>query len=255
LVAGRFISSDVAKAFAMDLNAALIVTPRSIPLAERGDKRSSAMEELHGLRIPRTLEDACDPPRLALVVYDMQAGILSQISDRERVLGRVVVALEAARGAGVRTLFTRHVTLPTELMGAATLRMWMKWQRVERAADVVSPFPPAAAQTQLVDGLEPTDREAVLDKIGMSAYEGTPLDLVLRDCGVVAVAFAGVALEIGIEPSVRHAADLGYLPIVLTDACGAGDANAGERSLASLDYAGDAILTDVASFSSALVRP
>jgi nicotinamidase-related amidase len=87
------------------------------------------MEELHGVSIPRTLEEACDPHRLALVVYDMQVGILGQIADRERVVGQVVRTLEAARAADVRTVFMRHVTLPTALMGAAQLRMWMAWQR------------------------------------------------------------------------------------------------------------------------------
>lgn len=210
------------------------------------------MEHLHGLPVPRTLEEACDPRRLALVVYDMQAGILGQIGDGDRVVAQVVRTLEAARAAGVRTVFMRHVTLPTALMGAAQLRMWMAWQRAGRAAEVVSPFPPEAPQTTLIRELSPTAQEAVIDKVTMSAFEGTPLDIVLRDCGVTAVAIVGVALEVGIEPTARHAADLGYIPIIITDACGAGDAAAGERALATLDFAGDAILTDVSAFSRAL---
>jgi biuret amidohydrolase len=213
------------------------------------------MEELHGVSIPRTLEEACDPHRLALVVYDMQVGILGQIADRERVVGQVVRTLEAARAADVRTVFMRHVTFPTALMGAAQLRMWMAWQRAGRAADVVSPFPADAPQTRLIPELSPNAREAVLDKVTMSAFEGTPLDIVLRDCGITAVAVVGVALEVGIEPTARHAADLGYIPIVVTDACGAGDAAAGERALATLEFAGDAILTDVSTFSRALAHP
>jgi biuret amidohydrolase len=210
------------------------------------------MEHLHGLPVPRTLEEACDPRRLALVVYDMQAGILGQIGDGDRVVAQVLRTLEAARAAGVRTVFMRHVTLPTALMGAAQLRMWMAWQRAGRAAEVVSPFPPEAPQTSLIRELSPTAQEAVIDKVTMSAFEGTPLDIVLRDCGVTAVAIVGVALEVGIEPTARHAADLGYIPIIITDACGAGDAAAGERSLATLEFAGDAILTDVSAFSRAL---
>ena len=210
------------------------------------------IEELHGIAIPRTLEEACDPGRLALVVYDMQVGILRQIADRERVLAQVTRVLEAARGAGVRIFFMRHVTLPTELMGASQMRMWMAWQGAERAADIVSPFPPDAPQTQLVPELAPSPREAVFDKVTMSAFESTPLDLVLRDCGIVSVALVGVALEVGIEPSARHAADLGYVPIVVTDACGAGDRAAGERALESLEFAGDALLTDTATFERAL---
>jgi nicotinamidase-related amidase len=33
----------------------------------------------------------------------------------------------------------------------------------------------------------------------------------------------GVATEVGIEPTVRHGADKGLIPIVVTDACGAGN--------------------------------
>jgi biuret amidohydrolase len=215
---------------------------------------SRPIEELHGIAIPRTLEEACDPRRLALVVYDMQAGILGQIADRERVVAQVTRVLEAARAASVRTVFTRHVTLPTELMGASQMRMWMAWQQAERAADIVSPFPPDAPATQLVPELTPNPREAVLDKVTMSAFEGTPLDIVLRDCGIASVAIVGVALEVGVEPTVRHAADLGYLPIVVTDACAAGDQVAGERSLEALAFAGDALLTDTAGFARALAR-
>jgi len=207
------------------------------------------MEHRHGLAVPRTLEEACEPRRTALLVYDMQAGVLGQIADRDRVIQGVQRALEAARSSGVRTLFVRHVTLPTELMGASQLRMWTAWQRAATAADVVSPFPPDAPQTQIVEEVAPGGGEAVLDKLTMSAFEGTPLNIVLRDCGIGTVAIVGVALEIGIEPTVRHAADLGYVPVVLTDACGAGDAEAGERSLAALRFAGDAILTDVETFS------
>jgi biuret amidohydrolase len=191
---------------------------------------------------------------LALVVYDMQVGILRQIGDRERVVAQAVRVVEVARAAGVRTFFTRHVTLPTELMGASQLRMWMAWQRADHAADVVSPFPPGAPQTQLVPELGPSAREAVFDKVTMSAFEGTPLNIVLRDCGIVSVAIVGVALEVGIEPTVRHAADLGYVPIVVTDACGSGDRAAGERSIATLTSAGDALLTDVTGFARALAR-
>jgi nicotinamidase-related amidase len=64
----------------------------------------------------------------------------------------------------------------------------------------------------------------------------------------------GVALEVGIEPTARHAADLGYLPILPVDACGGRDAAAMERSLASLEFAGDAILTDTATLCGTLRR-
>ena len=211
------------------------------------------MDQRNGLEVPETLDEICRPDRLALLIYDMQVGILGQIADADRVVAKVKEALEAARAAGVRTYFTRHVTLPVELMGVAQLRMWRTWQQVERIEDVTSPFLPDAPQTQIVAELAPTDKEAVLDKLTLSAFAGTPLELALRGADVRALAIAGVATEIGIEPSVRHAGDLGFIPVVLTDACAAGNAEAGDRAIEGLSFLGDAVLTDVAQFSAALV--
>jgi biuret amidohydrolase len=210
------------------------------------------MDQLNALNVPQSLSEVCRPEQLGLLVYDMQVGILEQIADRERVIENVGEVLEAARGAGVRTYFTRHVTLPVELMGVAQLRMWRGWQRVDRLEDVRSPFLPDAPQTQIVPQLRPTEREAVLDKLTLSAFAGTPLELALRGAGVGAIAIVGVATEIGIEPTVRHAGDLGFIPVVVTDACAAGNAEAGARSLESLRFLGDALLTDVAGFRDAL---
>jgi nicotinamidase-related amidase len=213
------------------------------------------MERVNGLDVAQSLEDACDSRRLALLVYDMQVGIMGQIADGAAIVQRVQEVLAACRDAGVRTVFVRHVTLPMSLMGAAQLRMWRAWQRRDSAGEVVSAFPPTAAHSQIVPELEPAADEAVFEKLTMSAFEGTPLDIVFRDCGVTAVALVGVAMEIGIEPTVRHAADLGYVPIVVHDACGAGNAEAGARSLAALEFAGDAMITDAAGFIAALTAP
>jgi nicotinamidase-related amidase len=210
------------------------------------------MDQLNGLNVPQSLSDVCRPEQLGLLVYDMQVGILEQIADAQTVIQSVREVLEASRAAGVRTYFTRHVTLPVELMGVAQLRMWRAWQRVDRLEDVRSPFLPDAPQTQIVPELRPSEREAVLDKLTLSAFAGTPLELALRGAGVAAIAIVGVATEIGIEPTVRHAGDLGFIPVVVTDACAAGNAEAGARSLETLRFLGDALLTDVAGFRVAL---
>ena len=212
------------------------------------------MKELSPLDVPQSLEEACRPERLALLVYDMQVGILEQIPDRKNVVGKVREVLEAARAARVRTYFTRHVTLPVALMGVAQLRMWRTWQRVDRVEDVCSPFPPNAPQTQIVPELAPNEEEAVLDKLTLSAFAGTPLEIALRSARVEAIAVVGVATEIGIEPTVRHAGDLGFIPIVVTDACAAGNTDAGARTIENLRFLGDAFLTDVAGFRAALTE-
>ena len=63
------------------------------------------MDRFNGLDIPESLEEALEPSTLALVVYDMQVGILSQIADGDRVLANVLRVLAAARERGVRTVF------------------------------------------------------------------------------------------------------------------------------------------------------
>jgi biuret amidohydrolase len=198
-----------------------------------------------GLEVPTTLAEACRPERTALVLYDLQEGILRQIADREEVLARAAALLQAAREADVRVLFVRHVTLPVALMGASQMRMWLAWQGASTPEAVLSPFPPDAPQSQIVAEVSPRSGEAVFDKLTMSAFEGTPLTFVLRDCGVTTVVLGGVALEIGIEPTARHAADLGFIPVIATDACGAGNAEAGRRTLEALGFLGDALQCEV----------
>jgi len=201
-----------------------------------------------GFPIPRTLEEAVHPERMALLVYDMQVGIVRQIADGARVVERVQRTLAAARDARMRVFFTRHLSLPLELMGASQYRMAMAWQRVDRPELVKPWFLRDSPGFALAPELEPRPSEAIFDKLAMSAFEGTPLEFALRDCGVVAFAVAGIALEVGIEPTVRHAADLGFLPVVLEDACGAGHAEAAARSVESLRFAGDTLFSDVETF-------
>ena len=203
------------------------------------------MDQAFGLAIPRTLEEVCDPSRMALLIYDMQVGVLSQLKNSEQIIARVLQVLQAARAAGIRVFFSRHMSLPKELMGVFQLRTAMAWQHVNSVEQVKPWFLRDSPSFQLVPELSPLSSEAIFDKITMSALEGTPLNIALRDCGIKALAIAGVAMEVGIEPTVRHAADLGYIPVVVTDACGAGHEEAAQRSIASLEFAGDAIMTNV----------
>jgi biuret amidohydrolase len=63
----------------------------------------------------------------------------------------------------------------------------------------------------------------------------------LRDCTIKGFIIVGVATEIGIEPTARHGADLGYIPVIVTDACDAGNEEAVRRSIESLRFADDAL--------------
>jgi len=202
------------------------------------------MNTAYGLSIPQTLEEVCDPQRIALLVYDMQVGILSQLKNADNVTRQVLKVLTAARNAHVRVFFSRHLSLPKELMGVSQFRMAMAWQRVDSPEQVNPWFLRDNPAFQIIPELAPRSTEGVFDKLTMSAFEGTWLDFALRDCGINAFIIVGVATEIGIEPTARHGADLGYIPVLITDACGAGNEEAAKQSIEGLKFAGDALITD-----------
>ena len=154
------------------------------------------MKHAYGLEIPETLAEAVVPKRCALVVYDMQVGILSQLTNASTVLQKVTQVLGAARGAGMRTVFMRHLSMPKELSGVFQLRMAMAWQRASSVDDIQPWFLRDSPAFQLSPELAPRPDEAILDKITMSAFEGTPLEIVLRDCGLNTFIVVGVATEI-----------------------------------------------------------
>jgi len=194
------------------------------------------MQQAFGMAVPDTVAEMCRPATSAVLVYDAQVGILAHVQDRDRLVERISTVLQAARTAGVPVLYVRHVSLPPTHMGVAALRTAMAWQRVSEATTVTAAFPPDASHTQIVGEIAPVDGEPVFDKLGMSAFVGTPVEPVLRDRGVTTLVLVGAVLEIGIEPTARHAADLGFLPVVVDDACGVVDTEAAERSLTGLDY-------------------
>ena len=202
------------------------------------------MQRAYGLDIPETLEEVCDPRRSALLVYDMQVGIVPHVREPDDLVERVAQVIDAARAAGVGVVLTRHMSVPNEQAGVFQLRTAMAWQRVARVEDVKSLFLRDSPAYELVPEITPLPGDLVLDKLAMSAFVGTSLELVLRDKGIVSLVVVGAVLEIGIEPTVRHGCDLGLIPVVVTDACGVVDDDAGRRTLESLEYAAMSVQTN-----------
>ncbi len=209
------------------------------------------MQHAYGLTIPQTLAEAAAPETTALVVYDMQVGILRQLADGKAILDKVLAVLDLARRAGVRVIFMRHMSLPKRLSGVFQLRQMMAWQRKTSVEDCEPWFLRDSPGFALAPELAVRPDEAVLDKITMSAFEGTPLAIALRDCGLKTFLLCGVATEIGLEPTVRHGADLGFIPILVEDACGGGHQEAADRAMASMRFMGDAMFCTTADLAEA----
>ncbi len=208
-------------------------------------KEPTKLLDFRGLNVPLTLRQACDPKHVALLVYDAQAGIISQIKNKEHIVNGVLRVLNAARKAGIRVYFSRHLSLPKELMGISQLRMAMQWQKVDTAEKILPWFLRESPAFEIIPELNPLPGEAIFDKITMSAFEGTFLNIALRDSGINSFVIIGAAMEVGIEPTIRQGSDLGFIPILVTDACGAGNEEAAERSIDSLSFAGNGFQTNI----------
>ncbi len=193
-----------------------------------------------------------DPARTALLVYDMQRGITRQIKESAQIIAACKVAIDAARHAGMRIAYSKHMSPPRPWLGSTQMRTAMAWQRVQRAEEVKSWFLRGSEASEIVQELTPLDEDLVFEKFTMSALSGTLLEFALRDCGVVNLVLVGIALEIGIEPTVRSATDLGFVPVILTDACGSGSQPARERALETMKFVGEAIFTDTQTFAAGL---
>ncbi|MEU7693314.1 hydrolase [Microbispora sp. SCL1-1] len=149
-------------------------------------------------------------PRTALVVVDLQKGILAipggphSTSD---VLARTVRLAEAFRARD----------LPVVLV------------RVTGAADGADAVPgrtdlPRAGQArpdgwdEIADDLAGHPGDIVVTKRNWSAFYGTDLDLHLRRRRVTQVVLTGVATSIGVESTARAAHEHGYNVTLATDA-------------------------------------
>ena len=121
----------------------------------------------------------------------------------------------------------------------------MAWQRTVSMEKVKPLFLRDSPAFQIIPELQPLPSEGIVDKITMSAFEGTYLEIALRDCGIRSFIIVGIALEIGIDPTCRQGADLGFWRLLVQDACGFGNEDAANHSLASLKHMGDTTITDI----------
>lgn len=208
------------------------------------------MQTVYGLDIPMTLDDVCHPQKMALLVYDMQVGVAQQLPGAVEFIGQVKQVIEVARSHQLRIFFSRHTTLPKEIAGVSQLKGAMALQRVSTVADVQPNFLPDSAAHAIVPDLAPLPSEVAFDKLTMSAFVGSYLDLALRDARIEAIAVVGAVLEFGIEPTIRNAADLGYVPVLISDACYSFSEQNRERSIANLQAA--SLITDINTFSTTI---
>ncbi len=153
----------------------------------------------------------------ALLVMDMQNGIVERLGDRATpLMATVASALRAARHHAVPVIFVR-VALRE---GAPEVSARNQSFATLATSNVMSE---AASSTQLHADMAPQPGEVVVTKRRVSAFSGSDLDVVLRAKNIDGLILAGIATSGVVLSTVRQAADLDFRLTVLRDACADAD--------------------------------
>ncbi|MEV6018184.1 MULTISPECIES: isochorismatase family protein [unclassified Streptomyces] len=175
-------------------------------------------------------------PASALVVIDLQKGIVSAHADRP-----VIAAVE--RAARLAAEFRRH-DLPVVLVNV-TGRAPGRTEAGSTPARTEAGSTPARTEAvrstggtalpsdwaDLVDELDVQPTDHLISKRRRSAFHGTGLDTLLRDLGVTQTVLAGISTSSGVESTARSASDHGYHVVLVTDAMSDPDADSHRHSV------------------------
>jgi nicotinamidase-related amidase len=127
----------------------------------------------------------------ALLVVDVQVGVVAQAWDRDRIVGNVSLAVRKARHAGVPVVWVQHHD-----------------EELERESP----------DWQWVSELEPLAAELRIHKSYNSAFEGTELLSELDRLGVARIFLAGAATNWCIRATAYGALDRGFDVTLVSDA-------------------------------------
>lgn len=184
--------------------------------------------------LPNKLEDFLRPERVALVMWDMQNGLAGRAPECTTIVQNASKLIEAADRLKIPVIWSRHIAPPLELTTGPFLLWLMKKQKLEDPAKLQAAMQRGDVETEFVDGLSPAPHHIVIEKSQPSFFIDTPLALRLKALDRDTLVIGGVATDIGVEFTCRHAASLGYYAVVVDDASGAYTREAHERSLAFL---------------------
>jgi gluconolactonase len=198
-----------------------------------------------------------DPARAALVIQDMQNDVIiagGAFADsgspvhaiEQNVVANVAALAAAARAAGVPVLHVWYIVEP----GARGLRLNAPlFQGVKESSALVRGTWGAAP----AEGLEPQEGDLIVEKMRMSAWQGSRFENLLRGLDRDTVIVTGAWTNMSIEHTARTGADKGYNMIVPEDCCSSMNA---DWHNASINYALQNVcqVTDGASVSAALGR-
>lgn len=159
-----------------------------------------------------------DPRRTALVLIDLQKGIVARPAEPHAagdVLARARRLADRFRALGAPVVLVRVGFSPDGR------------DRLAPPADQempAGPVPPDFAD--LMPELGQAASDLVITKRQWGAFHGTELDLQLRRRGVDTIVLGGISTNIGVESTARAAYELGYAQVFAEDATACASAEA-----------------------------
>lgn len=155
-----------------------------------------------------------DPSRTALLIMDVQHGIVERIGS-ESLLARLTEASSAARKSGVRVIYVKvgfREGYPEVSSRSPT------FARVVESESFIE-----GRSSQIHDAIAPERGDVVVTKRRVSAFSGSDLDVLLRAGGIEALVLCGIATSGVVLSTLRQAADLDFALAVLSDGCADAD--------------------------------
>ncbi|MDQ2185202.1 isochorismatase family cysteine hydrolase [Alcaligenaceae bacterium A4P071] len=160
----------------------------------------------------------------------IRVGLAQDSTERDRVIARAGLLLAGARAQGLPIVHVRVAFRPDYADLVANCAIF---KAVAASGAVVE----GAWGSHFFDGLEPhvhSPREVVVTHTRISAFQGTPIQELLRGWGIDRVVVAGVATHSVVEGTVRHASDIGFRVMVAADACASAVPSMHDASLANM---------------------
>ncbi|HEX7497585.1 MAG TPA: hydrolase [Candidatus Limnocylindrales bacterium] len=174
------------------------------------------------------MELELEPARTALVVIDLQRGIVAMPTaprSSAEVVARAVQLAAALRAAGGIVVLV-HVTPSPDGKDGLRPVTDAPAQAGGRA------LPPDWAE--FVPELEPQAGDIIITKRQWGAFYGTELDLQLRRRGIDTIVLCGISTSIGVESTARDAFERGYIQVFVEDAMACRDAVEHAHTVATL---------------------
>lgn len=175
-----------------------------------------------------------DPSASALIMWDFQVGLAGRALGLDDLVDTSRKLLDAADRSGVPVIWSRHTLAPPAQETQGMQCFMLGKQGAQTVADIEPFMLVGSPEREFLDEIHPREHDLVIPKHTPSFFVGTPLDQRLRALGRTTLVFTGVATEIGVDLSAKHALALGYVPMVVEDAVGSYTVQKKEAGLAAL---------------------